>query len=275
MQRRRRSAAGHNGVVRHLLCAVGHAPLQKHGLELPLVGRLLGPLDDGLVRRAGHGVGLADHGHLELVLDDARSLDGGLEQLKVLVLEADKGDVVGDLARDGVDCRGGVCACEVGERGVDVGGELHLVDVVELEGVVDGGGQAGPDDIVGVDWGDEERGFGGGDVVGEEAVGEVAAGEVVEVAALSARRPQQLAGYTCHGRISQILSRAGAEHSIPEGLGRVVVLEELRVAALEIEHAAGLGVLFADEVDDAAGVRLARVLALEHGFKVFGNHFAR
>lgn len=45
------------------------------------------------------------------------------------------------------------------------------------------------------------------------------------------------------------------------------------MAALEIENAAGLGLLFADEVDDAAGVRLARVLALEHGFKVLGNHF--
>lgn len=185
VQRRRRSAAGHNGVVRHLLCAVGHAPLQKYGLELPLVGRLLGLLDDGLVRRAGHGVGLADHGHLELVLDDARDLDGGLEQLKVLVIEADEGDVIRHLVMDGVYCRGGICARQVGERGVDVGGELHLVDVVEPEGVVDGGGQAGPDDIVGVDRGDVERGFGGGDVVGEEAVGEVAAGEVVEVAALS------------------------------------------------------------------------------------------
>lgn len=45
------------------------------------------------------------------------------------------------------------------------------------------------------------------------------------------------------------------------------------MAAFEIENAVGLGVLFADEVDYAAGVRLARVLALEHGFEVFGNHF--
>lgn len=156
MQRRRSSAAGHDGMVRHLLCAVGNAPLQKHGLELPLVGRLLGLFDDGLVRRAGNGVGLADHGHLELVLDNARDLDGGLEQLKVLVLEADEGDVVRHLVLDGVDGRVGAVAREVSERGVDLGGELHLVDVVELEGVVDGGWQTGPDDIVGVDRGDEE-----------------------------------------------------------------------------------------------------------------------
>lgn len=159
MQRRRSSAAGNNGMVCHILGAVGYASLQEDGLELPLVGRLLRLLDDGLVRQAGNAVGLADHGHLELILDDAGDLDGGLEELEILVLEADEGDVVRHLVLDGVDCRVGVCAREVGECGVDLGGELHLVDVVELEGVVDGRWQARPDDIVGVDRGDEEGGL--------------------------------------------------------------------------------------------------------------------
>lgn len=59
---------------------------------------------------------------------------------------------------------------------------------------------------------------------------------------------------------------------IPEGLGRVIVLEKLGHAALEIENAIGLGILLADLINDATGVRLARVLALEHGFEIFGNH---
>lgn len=44
------------------------------------------------------------------------------------------------------------------------------------------------------------------------------------------------------------------------------------MATLEIENAVGVGVLLADELDNAAGVRLARVFALEHSFEVFGNH---
>lgn len=128
------------------------------------------------------------------------------------------------------------------QRRVDLGGVLDLVDVVQLEGLVDGGWKAGPDDIVRIDRGDEEGRFGRLDVVGEVAVGQVAAGEVVEVAALA------------------------------EGLGRVIVLEKLGHAALEIENAIGLGILLADLINDATGVRLARVLALEHGFEIFGNH---
>lgn len=68
---------------------------------------------------------------------------------------------------------------------VDLGGVLDLVDVVQLEGLVDGGWEAGPDDIVRVDRGDEESRLGGLDVVGEVAVGLVAACEVVEVATLA------------------------------------------------------------------------------------------
>lgn len=78
---------------------------------------------------------------------------------------------------------------------VDLGGELDLVDVVQLEGVVDGCWQAGPDDIVRVDRGDEERRLGGLDVVGEVAVGQIAAREVVEEATL-AITPSSVSGYT-------------------------------------------------------------------------------
>lgn len=71
------------------------------------------------------------------------------------------------------------------QRRVDLGGVLDLVNVVQLESLVDGGWEAGPDDIVRVDRGDEESRLGGLDVVGEVAVGQVAASEVVEVAALA------------------------------------------------------------------------------------------
>ena len=270
---RRSGAAGNNGVVCHVLCALGNAALQKDGLELHLVGRLLRLLDDGLVRQAGDVVGLADHGHLELILDDARDFNGLLEQGKVLVLEADEGDVVRHLAVDGVDGRAGGGIGQVGERRVDLGRQLDLVDVVQPEGVVDGGRQAGPDDVVGVDRGDEERRLGGLDVVGEVAVGEVAAGQVVEVAALAARGSMAQLADSSFQVIAAIL-HCRASH-VPEGLGRVIVLEQLGHAALEIEHAVGVGVLLADQVDDAAGVRLARVLALEHGFEVLGDHGGR
>lgn len=103
---RRSRAAGNNGGVCHVLGAVGNASLQEDSLEFPLVGCLLCFFNDGLVGQAGDVVGLADHGHLELVLDDSRNLDGLLEESKVLVLEPDKGDVIRDLAVDGVDGRG-------------------------------------------------------------------------------------------------------------------------------------------------------------------------
>lgn len=127
---RRSGAAGNNGVVCHVLGAVGNAALQEDGLELHLVGRLVGLLDDGLVRQAGDMVGLADHGHLELVLDDARYLNGLLKQRKVLVLEADEGDVVRHLAVYGVYGRAGVGIGQMGECRVDLGRQLDLVDVV-------------------------------------------------------------------------------------------------------------------------------------------------
>lgn len=151
------------------------------------------------------------------------------------------------------------------QRSVDLGGVLHLVDVVQLESLVDGGWETGPDDIVRVDRGDEEGRLGGLDVVGEVAVGQVAAGEVVEVATLTMK-----SGEVSTSHVLSSLYRAVS--FIPEGLGRVIVLEKFGHAALEIENAVGLGVLLADLVDDATGVRLARVLALEHGFEIFGDH---
>lgn len=84
------------------------------------------------------------------------------------------------------------------QRRVDLGGVLDLVDVVQLEGLVDGGWKAGPDDIVRIDRGDEEGRFGRLDVVGEVAVGQVAAGEVVEVAALAVEPGEVSTSHTFH-----------------------------------------------------------------------------
>lgn len=159
MESRSSSAASNNGVVCHVLGAVGNASLDKDSLQLPLVGGLLCLLNDSLVCQGGNVVGLSEHGHLELVLDDARHLNRVLEKGEVFVLEADKGDVIRHLTIDGVDLAVGGGAREVGECGIDLGGELHLVDVVQLEGLVNGRWQAGPDDIVGVDRGDEEDGL--------------------------------------------------------------------------------------------------------------------
>jgi hypothetical protein len=55
-------------------------------------------------------------------------------------------------------------------------------------------------------------------------------------------------------------------------LGGVIVLLELGHATLEVEEAIGVGDLFADELDDALGMLLGRVFALEDGLEVFGNH---
>lgn len=94
MKSRRSCAASNNRSICHVLGAVGNASLQECSLELSLVGRLLCLLDDGLVRQARDVVGLADHGHLELILDDSRNLNSLLEEREVFVVESDKGDVV-------------------------------------------------------------------------------------------------------------------------------------------------------------------------------------
>lgn len=69
--------------------------------------------------------------------------------------------------------------------GIDVERSKDLVDVVFLERVGWGEGQAGPDDGIGVERGDEEREFVLCDVVREVGIGDQTAGEVEEVSTLA------------------------------------------------------------------------------------------
>ncbi len=256
VQRRRGATAGKDGVVRHLLGVVRVAALKEGGLELLFRLGRLGALHGGEVAEAGNIVGAADQRDLVLVLDDTGLLNGGLDSLKILGGKGVEGDVVRDLAVDGVDGGLGAGAGKLLQSGGKLGVGLDIVDVVQVEGVVDGGGQAGPDDVLGVDGGNEEGGLVGLDVVDEEAVGEVAAGEVVEEAALA-------------GLLADSLPKVG--DSIPEGHGAVVVFLHLGVTGLEVDEAVGDGALVTERLDDALGVGLAGVLALEDGLEVFGH----
>ncbi len=179
------ASGGKDAVVGLLLGAVSNASLAERSLELLLVLGRLGAAKDGAVAQAGDVVGLADHGDLVLVLDDAGDFNGRLDGRDVPVGEASEVDVVGDLAVDGVDGGLRVGAGDLGEGRVDLGRGADFVDVVLLQGILGGGRQAGPDDVFGVDGGDEEGRLVGLGVVDEVAVGEVAAGEVEKVAALA------------------------------------------------------------------------------------------
>lgn len=185
VQRGRGATAGKDGVVRHFLGVVRVAALEKGRFELLFRLGRLGALHGGDVAETGNIVGATDQGDLVLVLDNAGLLDGRLDSLKILGGKGVEGDVVRDLAIDGVEGGLGACVGELLQSGGKLSVGLDVVDVVQVEGVVNGGGQAGPDDVLGVDGGDEEGGLVGLDVVDEEAVGEVAAGEVVEEAALA------------------------------------------------------------------------------------------
>ncbi len=166
--------------------AVGNAGGEEGCFQLALVGCGARAGEDGGVGGVADGVGFGDEGEFVGGFDNAGGFDGGLEEGKVFAVELEEGDGVGDVVRDGEDGGAGLGGAGVGEGGVDVGGVFDFVDVVGFEGFGGGDGQAGPDDAVGVDWGDEECGFGGVDVVDYVGVGERAAGEVVEEAALAA-----------------------------------------------------------------------------------------
>ena len=132
------------------------ASLHKRSLKLLLILGSLGLCKNSTVANARDVVCLSQHSNLVLILDDTGNLDSVLEDLKVLVVEADEGDVVGDLVRDSKCGRLGVFGAEVGEGCVEFGGELYFIHVVLCQGLVDADGETGPDYVVGVDGGDEE-----------------------------------------------------------------------------------------------------------------------
>jgi hypothetical protein len=193
MQSSSSSSSSSNRVIRHLLATVCHTSLVESSFQLLFVlGRFcLGK--DSSVSNTRDVVSFSQHSDLILVLDHTRHLDGVLENVKVRAAETDEGYMVRDLLRDG---KGGglwVFGAEVGEGGVEFGGQLDLVDVVLCESFVDANGETGPDNVVGVDGRNEEDGFGGLDVVDEVAIGEVAACEVVKVS--TTRLAWALPGY--------------------------------------------------------------------------------
>lgn len=134
-----------------------NASLQKGSVQLLLGDGSLGALNDGLVSQTGDVIGLLDHGNLKLILDNTGDLNGLLNGLKVLVSKFEEGDMIGHLVGNGKDARVAALLGEVGEGGVDLGGELDLVDIVAAQGVVDAEREAGPNDIIRINGGDEER----------------------------------------------------------------------------------------------------------------------
>lgn len=146
--------------------------------------------------------------------------------------------MVRDLAANGKDSRPGVLFGQVGQCGIDLGGEFDLVHVVLSQGIVNAEGKTGPDNIIGVNGGDEQSRSTGLDVVCNGAVGNIATSEVVKVSALS------------------------------EMLGRIAVFQQLGQASLEVNDTVGVWLGFAHLFDDAIGVGLAGVFALEDSLKI-------
>ncbi|KAI6772902.1 hypothetical protein HG530_003860 [Fusarium avenaceum] len=101
VQGRSSPSRGSNGVVGHLLDSVGNTSLKESSLELLLVLGSLCPGENSAMSNAGDIVGLSKHGNLELVLDHSGDLDGILQDVEVLVVKFDEGDMVRDLFRDG------------------------------------------------------------------------------------------------------------------------------------------------------------------------------
>ena len=156
VQRSSSSSSRRNRIIRHLLTPMRKASLHERSLKLLLILSSLGLGKDSTVANARDVVCLSQHSNLVLILDDTGYFDSVLEDLKVLVIEADEGDVVGDLVRDGKGGGLGVFGTEVGEGCVEFGGELNFIHIVLREGLVDADGETRPDYIVGVDGGDEE-----------------------------------------------------------------------------------------------------------------------
>lgn len=182
-------AAGYDRVVRLLARAVGDAGRDERALDLALVGRSLGSFDGGNVRFGGDVVGFSQQRNLICVLDDARLFDPPIQQGEVGVLEALEFGLRRDAALDGV-CDGFtvVCGRNGGEGRVDFGCGEHVVHVVELHRFRRGEGQAGPDDVLGVNCRDEECQLVGAHVVDERSFGQQTSREVEERTALSVRR---------------------------------------------------------------------------------------
>jgi len=130
--------------------------LHERRLKLLLVLSSLGLCKDSTVSNARDVVCLSQHSNLVLILNHTGHLDSVLQNLKVLVIKADEGDMVGDLVRDGKGGGLGVFGTEVGEGCVEFGGELYFVDVVLREGLIDADGETGPDYVVGIDGRDEK-----------------------------------------------------------------------------------------------------------------------
>jgi hypothetical protein len=263
-----RSLAGREDrVVGHLLGAIGDAGLEECGLKLQLRLGRLGLLHDVLVAPARDLVGLAQLSNLVFVLDHTGSRNALLENGQVLLRKGRQRDVVGDLVLDTVDGAAGVGRAQAGQHRADLVGIFHLVDVVLCLGVFGRQRETGPDDIVGVDGGNEEGRFVRLDIVDVIGVGEVAAGEVVKVSALAADEDMV--------SLRDAIRSCAGSRLLPEGLGRVIILANLGHATLEVEDAIGIGHFLADELEDSLGMGIAGVFALEHGVKVFGDHGGR
>lgn len=256
MQRGRRPPPRKDAVVRLLLGPLRNAPPDKRPLQHRLVIRLLGPLHNSPMRRPRDAVRLRDKRNLKFVLDNPALLDDPLQHIQVLLVKAQERDPLRHLPRDGKH-GGRPLRGEVRQHGVDLVGELDLVDVPLAQRVLGRHGEAHPDDVVRVNGRDEERGAVGGHVVGEVAVGEAAAREVVEVAALPARSKSV-------SSLPLVSGTRGQGGSSPEGHGRVVVLLHLRHPALEVQNALRAGHALADGLGHTAGVRLGGVLALQN-----------
>lgn len=177
------SACSKDTVVGLVGGTVGDAVIQEGSIQLTLVLGLLDLLNDSMVGNGRHSVGLSGESNLEVVLDHTARLDGVLQDTKVLALELEEGDAIQDLTLNRED--GLVALAEAHKLGIDVGGVLYMVDIVQLLGFGSADGEAGPDNAIGVDGRDEQGGLGGLEVEDVVAVGEGAAGQVVEVAALS------------------------------------------------------------------------------------------
>lgn len=262
MQRCSGSTSSNDRRIRRVLGTMGDATLTESRLKFRLgLGSLYAP-HDGFVAKARDVVGLADHGNLIFIFDNAAGFNGRLGRLGIASFEYRQANGVGHLVVYGEHSSIRLGSGKFGQCSIDLGGVANLVDIKLLQAVLQSGGYARPNDLLIDNWRDEEDGLVRTDVVDEVAVSHVTACEVEKEPMLTMK--DQYSSLACINL-----------EDLPEVLWEVIVYLKLRLARLEIEDTVGVYAIITKTLDSTLSVAFGGIFALEGVLEVFGSHYPR